>query len=83
VELEARLDAGAHVTWTCSDPQANQWEEVLSASSCAEVVLTSRLEHDFAAKDLVLGLAEHLMQKLAKTQSLVTVRFLPEGKPRT
>jgi hypothetical protein len=82
VELEAAMDAGPRRTWTPSDPRREHWEEALSASSCAEVTLTSHVRRDVAARDLVLELAEYLTQKLAKTQSLIVVRFLPEGSPR-
>jgi hypothetical protein len=79
VELEAELEASQRPTWTCRQPDDWQWEQALSEASCAEVVLTTRLGDDFAAKGLVFELAERLTHKLAKTQPLIVVRFLPRS----
>lgn len=75
VELEAQRVASAP-SWTCRQPSGWSWEEALCAAGCDEVVLTT-LGDDPDAKHLVLGLAEHLTHKLAATQPIVRVRFLP------
>jgi hypothetical protein len=72
--LEADLEAPASTTWTCR--QLSGWVEALSAARCSEVVLTALDDHP-PAKHLVLELAELLTLKLAATQPLIRVRFLP------
>lgn len=80
VELEAdESSVGAETRWTCRELGKRGWEEALSAAACDEVVLTAELD-DPRAKHLVLGLAEHLTQKLAATHPLIRVRFLPRSR---
>ncbi len=43
-------------------------------------MLTAELDDDPSAKHLVLGLAEHLTQKLAASHPLIRVRFVPRSK---
>lgn len=82
VELLAeRFDAEPRASWACIG-RAWSWEEAVSTSGCAEVVLTSWPGNDTVAKDLVLDLAEHLTQRLKGSKSLVRVRFLERTKAR-
>ena len=82
VELEAELAASPRPVWACLQPDGWEWEEALSTSRCDEVVLTAQAGDDSSAKDVVLGLAEHLTHKLAKTQPLIRVVFLPARSKR-
>jgi hypothetical protein len=80
VELEAELAASAATTWTCRQPSGSGWAEELSSARCSEVVLTAQLDDDLPAKHLVLELAGLLALKLAATQPLIRVRFLPPSE---
>jgi len=75
VELEALLATGAPTTWTCREPCAPDWVELISSAHCSEVVLTARLGDDAAAKHLVLDLAERLAFELASSRPLIRVLF--------
>jgi hypothetical protein len=68
------------VTWACLEPQGSSWEEAITASGCEEVVLTTWLGDEPVAKDWVLDLAGQLTQRLARSQPLIRVRFLPRAK---
>ncbi len=78
VELEAELETTASTTWTCRQSSNSGWAEALSAAHCREVVLTA-LNDDLHAKHLVFELAGLLALKLAATQPLIRVRFLPSA----
>jgi len=80
LELEAERRGNASPIWASLGREGYGWEQALTASRCEEVVLTAQLGDDAGAKDLVLGLAEHLTHKLAKTQPLIRVVFLPGRK---
>jgi hypothetical protein len=81
IELEGQLDAPNSTTWTCRDSFESGWVEAISSAQCSEVVLTAELDHDLPAKHLVFGLAELLTLKLAPSQPLIRVRFLPPPEP--
>jgi hypothetical protein len=82
VELLARLEDGPSAAWSCLGPKGWAWEEAIGVSRCEEVVLTTRLGDEPAARDLVLELAERLTQLLSGSQPLIRVRFLPRAKGR-
>ena len=63
--------------WTCTGDSDSSWVESLSAWRCSEIVLTARLGDNLAAKHRVLELAEFLTFKLAGSQPLIRVLFLP------
>jgi hypothetical protein len=77
LELEAAPQGTALGTWKCRELSTAGWVEAISSAQCTEVVLTARLGDDGPARHLVLELAELLTQKLAATQPLIRVRFLP------
>jgi hypothetical protein len=79
VELEAELGTPVSTTWTCRTPSDSDWAEALSSARCSEVLLTA-LNDDEPSKHLVLELAGLLTLKLAATQPLIRVRFLPPSE---
>jgi hypothetical protein len=81
VELEADLAAPAATTWVSRRPSGSGWAEALSSARCSEVVLTARSD-DAPSKHLVFELAGLLTLKLAATQPLIRVRFLPPAGTR-
>jgi hypothetical protein len=80
VELVAELDSGLSRTWASAPRVAPSWLEALSSTRCSEVVLTARLGDDVLAKHHVLELAELLTLKLADSQPLIRVLFLPASE---
>jgi hypothetical protein len=76
VELEADLAAPTSATWVSRLPSGLGWAEALSSAACSEVVLTARID-DPTSKHLVFELAGLLSLRLAATQPLIRVRFLP------
>jgi hypothetical protein len=83
IELEGQLDAPNSTTWTCQHSFESGWVEAISSAQCSEVVLTAELDDDLPAKHWVLGLAELLTLRLAPSQPLIRVRFLPPPEPPT
>jgi len=77
IELTRQLDRRTSRPWICSDDAEFDWIAELSSAQCNEVVLTARLGDNLAAKHIVLELAELLTFRLAATQPLVRVLFLP------
>jgi hypothetical protein len=77
VELEAELHQSGQPGWTCREGAGVGWEEAICAAQCDEVILTAQLGRRPDEKHVVLALAELLTQKLAATQPLIRVRFLP------
>jgi hypothetical protein len=80
IELEGSPDALNSTIWTCRQPLESGWVEAISSARSGEVVLTAELDHDLPAKHRVLELAELLTMKLAPSQALIRVRFLPSPK---
>jgi hypothetical protein len=77
LELVVGLAGDSNQTWTCLESHGANWVEALSSARCSEVVLTARIGDDFAAKHLVLELAELLTFKLTESQPLIRVLFVP------
>jgi hypothetical protein len=76
VELEADLETPTSTAWVSRRPSGSGWAEALYSARCSEVVLTARSD-DPLWKHLVFELAGLLTLKLAATQPLIRVRFLP------
>ena len=81
-ELELVAEHEGTATWSCGPHFESDWVRTLASARCSEVVLTARLGDDQTAKHLVLELAELLTLRLAATQPLIRVRFLPTGSKR-
>jgi hypothetical protein len=77
IELVSEPDAEPNRTWVCPQSFGSNWVEAISSAHCREVVLTARLGNNLPAKHLVLELAELLTFRLAESQPLIRVRFLP------
>ena len=77
VELVAGVEATVTSAWLHPQGVGPNWIEALFSAQCSEVVLTAWIGPDLAAKHRVLELAEFLTFKLAATQPLIRVLFLP------